>query len=70
LPNFYPRHGYVAVYGDAGISRSALLPRQPIKAPAIVGGPLMVVVEFTLEAVEHVVNVAETVLFQVLAGFL
>jgi hypothetical protein len=30
----------------------------------------MVVVEFALEAVEHVVNVAEAVLLQVLAGFL
>jgi hypothetical protein len=48
---------------------SALLPRQPIKTPAIVRRALMVVVKLAFESVQHVVNVGEAVLFQVLPGF-
>jgi len=48
---------------------SALLPRQAVKAPAIVGGALMVVVQLAFEAIQNVVNVGKAVLFQIFAGF-
>jgi len=47
---------------------SALLPRQPFVAPPGPGSPVMVLVEFALESVQHVVDFGEACFFERAAG--
>src|SRR5688572_10609361 len=50
--------------------RSTLLPRQALEAPAGEGVPLVPVVQFAFEPVDHVVHARETRAFQLLARLL
>ena len=65
----YPIVGIAKGLSTTRCKELALLPGQPIEAPAADSAAMVIVIEFTLETVRDIVNMSETMFDQQLASF-